>query len=792
MKKFAFFAIVALAFASCAKEVDTPQAPARVNTYTLTIKAGFDATKTAYDAQGKFSWVEGDKIGVVVSNGEQTKQVTLTAASAGPSVEFSGEVEEGFTPTGYASYPFTQVSEGYACNDLAYDAEKNGWRLWGSIKPSAEDPLSCIPLLGTADGDGYYTFKTAVGIVKFTVKNVPPKTAYAYLEVPSESVNTSNLNGWYSLSEDGSLLMENAVEPYNTRYNWNAPATFNTTMDFYYFIPAGTIPAGSKFELCNASWAALKSFEIKKDVEVVRNAVVEVAPIELDALDWTSLGTGKFIDSFVWAENALGTEPVDVEIFYHPGLDQYKMPNPYVIAATAAGKTAEGADEEFFFSIVEKGRVQYDRVEMGLSISNDPEKTWAMIDGETVASYGNDFSHVVYMNAAGEPQQIQLAPCYRTTDDSKEIGKDHQNGVIEIVFPEAKMLSQFVVSDIKVSANHTTDGAGAAGLIDNKLDTYWHTPWSDAYPSNPDATYGQYVDVTLPEYATTVAFNYCTRDAANQNGAPAMVVVGGSADGKTFTEIATFELDQMKNPVASTWVGLPAFDATGYAVLRFGIAKNKAGYDLRDITDPATQWCNLAELMVWGIGTGEPVEIAPAWLEDGQVWVKASQLTVNSDCSKYDGTGLFDGNGFASLVDGDASTYWHSCYVTGYTGYYDKNVDFDATYGITVDIALATALKDFHLSYKVRSDNNNGEPRAIILAGSNDGTAWTDIETFEDDALMKVAAGSRVNLPAVNATEAYSYLRIGIIKAGNGDTPSDLRVAGGGFTSLGEILLFAD
>ena len=56
---------------------------------------------------------------------------------------------------------------------------------------------------------------------------------------------------------------------------------------------------------------------------------------------------------------------------------------------------------------------------------------------------------------------------------------------------------------------------------------------------------------------------------------------------------------------------------------------------------------------------------------------------------------------------------------------------------------------------------------------------------------MKVAAGARVDLPNVNAPAAYSYLRIGITKAGNGDTPNSL-TGGANSTAMGEILLFQD
>ena len=287
MKKSVYFALAALTLVGCASK-ETAQMPeqewevpaARV-TRTVTITAGFDeTTKTSYDAEGKFSWVAGDKIGVLVSDGTETKQVTFTAQEGGAVTTFTGELEEGFNLMDYASYPFTGEMDGYACNDFAYDAEKGGWRIWGSIKPSLSDPLSCTPLFGTRKGDTQdYTFQTAVGVVKFTVQNVPMSTYYAYVEVPE---GDANLNGWYDASQDGYLTMANAIEPWGNRYNWNVPTTLNSTLDYYFFFPVGTLPVGTKFELCDNNWTSIFSAEFKKEVAVVRNAVTNVAPIVLE------------------------------------------------------------------------------------------------------------------------------------------------------------------------------------------------------------------------------------------------------------------------------------------------------------------------------------------------------------------------------------------------------------------------------------------------------------------------------------------------------------------------------
>lgn len=794
MKKLAFFAFAALALIACEKEVEAPVDAPAAKTHTVTIKAGFDAeTKTAYDGQGKFSWVEGDKIGVLITDGTTVKQVALTAQASGAAVEFAGEVEDGFELEGTASYPFTEQMDGYARNDLAWDAEKGGWRLWGSIKPDLENPLASTPLLGfqLSEDNDYYSFKTATGIVKFTVENVPLDTYYAYMEIPDGK--EGYLNGWFGLDGDGFLKMSNPVEGWKDRYNWNVPTDVNTTMDYYFFIPVGTIPAGTKFELCDSSWSPIESFEFKQDVSVVRNTVVNIAKVTCAPVlgpEWVSMGKGKFIDTFVWGDKSFGTEPVEVEFFEdvnNPG--EYKIENPYAAALAKNGLVAETADDALYFRLTDQGRVAWDWCNMGLNLSQNAEKWWAMVSGNEVAGYGTDNSHIVSMTADGKPIQVQFAPCYRTSDENRtgepssydnEIGKDHDNGIIEIAFPGFDLLMPMTVSQIKVSSNQSNDGAGAAGLIDNKLNTFWHTPWSAA-STTFDTVYGEYAEVVLADKATKFAFNYCTRSTASQDGSPVMVVVGGSNDGKNWTEIATFELPFMSEVTANTWVGLPEIDVTGYGAIRFGIAKNKKGSDLRNVTS-ADDWANLAELVPFGVSAGaNDFEYTPD-LEENQVWVKEDMIKAADVCTH-------DGGGVAALVDFDYTTYWHSNWYYAVTGN-------DSVYGIFFDITLKEALKDFHFEYVVRTSNAGAKPTSIILGVSNDGENWTKVAELATDEMLEATAGARVKLPVVNADAAYKYLRFGIADSNNTDEGSltgDLNFNGyKKCVNLGELLLFND
>ena len=134
MKTIASLAFAALAILACQREVEVP-VDSTVPTYTVTITAGITGTRTAYDEAGKFSWVAGDKINVLVSKGEAKRQVVFTTADGGEEVQFTGEVPEGFELSGVAAYA------------LEFNADKGVWVLPDTVTPAA-DPLSGTPLFG--------------------------------------------------------------------------------------------------------------------------------------------------------------------------------------------------------------------------------------------------------------------------------------------------------------------------------------------------------------------------------------------------------------------------------------------------------------------------------------------------------------------------------------------------------------------------------------------------------------------------------------------------------------------
>ena len=270
MKKIAIFALAALALMACQREVNDPQT-STVPTYTVTITARLAETRTAYDDAGKFTWVAGDRINVLISNGTAKKQVAFTTAEAGPEVQFTGEVDEGFQVTSEAAYA------------LDFDAAKGAWIIPESVTVDPEKPLSSLPLFGEADASGLFQFKTATGILKFTVENVPVETACVGLETMGE--NAPFLSGELAAAPADGVVTMAALSGGKILYSTGAPAEPNTTKEYYFFVPAGTLPAeNTQFYVLDDEYNVIKSFAFKKAVEVVANRITNVAPVHFEAV----------------------------------------------------------------------------------------------------------------------------------------------------------------------------------------------------------------------------------------------------------------------------------------------------------------------------------------------------------------------------------------------------------------------------------------------------------------------------------------------------------------------------
>lgn len=278
MKKIALYSFAILALFACQREADF-QVKEALPTYSVTIQAGLNAdTKTSYTQEGKFSWAAGDKIGVVAVKGEETLQATGETQDAKPIASFNVDVPEGYTLSTLASYPYYSP-DAEVVNDLRYDAAKKGWALSADTNPDTVNPLASVPLIGTQDINGYYQFVTATGIVKFTVVNVPSATEFVELK----GVEGAALAGVFEANDKGVLTMAKAIDAKPAIRNHNSPkGVKNTTMDFYFFVPEGSLAEGTELRFCNAE-GAVKAFPFKSAVEVPANKIVKIDTLKVEA-----------------------------------------------------------------------------------------------------------------------------------------------------------------------------------------------------------------------------------------------------------------------------------------------------------------------------------------------------------------------------------------------------------------------------------------------------------------------------------------------------------------------------
>ena len=297
---FAAFAAL-LAFWACNKVQEADVAAAEEGFRTVTITAGLEAVKTSYGEDGKFNWVDGDKIGVIVKNEDGAyQQITFETRDNGSSAKFTGQVPSGYYLTGEATYPFFGGS-----NDFIYDyegsprAEENtkfdSFRIYGSIFPGTENPRGFFPLFGKADAAGNYQFTSAAGAVKFSFDNLPSKTRGLMLN--SGDSKAAPLNGWFNLDENGVIRMENAVSGYADRYCWlSEELEEGGSYDFYFFLPVGTLPAGLSVNIVPDDYIhPLFTFVTAQEIQVQRNRVTNVSalmipdPVESLTLDESSV-----------------------------------------------------------------------------------------------------------------------------------------------------------------------------------------------------------------------------------------------------------------------------------------------------------------------------------------------------------------------------------------------------------------------------------------------------------------------------------------------------------------------
>ena len=186
-----------------------------------------------------------------------------------------------------------------------------------------------------------------------------------------------------------------------------------------------------------------------------------------------------------------------------------------------------------------------------------------------------------------------------------------------------------------------------------------------------------------------------------------------------------------------------------------------------------------------------------------EIPLTAGMISVNVDAGNKDGSAWYDGAGKGALVDGDASTFWHTPWLDASTLAYYQSLDYylditdpyycsdlDTTYGAYIDIDLggSKTVTDFDVWAQLRAGAADHFPEIINVYASVNGTDWEGVGT-SSDAFSGKSAGDWID-PIVNCTPIAParYIRISILTNSNGESLSD--PSGSACTHLAEIKIY--
>ena len=472
MKKLLYsaLALVGIFAVSCNKEMnladETPVVPA--NKHKVTIKASIgDDTRTAYANERTFSWVEKDSIYVMTQNEaeEMLRLEVFYAKSSGATVEFEGEVEDGFEPYAVAFYT---AADSY----VAFGGEDDGniyLNMPGSTyidgdntkyyTVSSSNPLANLPLLGFQDEDGTYFFRSAMGVLKFTFTDLDASAKWFELAASDGQM----LQGQFAIDFENGVVSRDGAREGTYEYNgrtyrysysnlfYNFTPASDGTVSIYVPVPLGTLGAGAKVSIMDADNNVLFERTTTKDIEIARNKVTELAPVKAK-YEWKSLGTGKYLDTYIWdMAGWTADEYVDVDIYQDASNpNTYRIVSPYGAAATKFHYTPAGtvtpASDALTITITPEDYVEYPDHQTGVYSSTYEEGTMFF---HPKNYYGNGRNIVAKYDANGVPANVLIAPVYEWEEAGYWTASNFvfSNDVIQILFPGVTVpvdLSSFV------------------------------------------------------------------------------------------------------------------------------------------------------------------------------------------------------------------------------------------------------------------------------------------------------------------------------------------------------------
>lgn len=162
-----------------------------------------------------------------------------------------------------------------------------------------------------------------------------------------------------------------------------------------------------------------------RDNDQYGDVIVMAKSFPLDA--WESIGTGRFRDKLVWSCAGL-TDYAEAEFQQNTNYPaKFRIRKPY---------PGDGSDEWFQFDVTDPDNVTSTKYYLDYDVTAEGKETYKPYIWN--GYYTNEYSKVLVTQDNGLPAVVELGPCYRKepwTSYDYEIGRDHEDLAIEIIFP---------------------------------------------------------------------------------------------------------------------------------------------------------------------------------------------------------------------------------------------------------------------------------------------------------------------------------------------------------------------
>ena len=554
---FFFLAGVAAITVSCQQEQPiTPESPIDENDFEIVgVIHNADETpdsKTAYTLNGAdlehstsaiFSWAQNDEIQLIVKNENDgsLNKYRLYAKESSATSKFKdnggyekdpiGRIVSGeWNHTGFAIYPvsgpdYLSYSKGESVDDIRVTLSDS------YTLTSLENQLALVPLIGIRRGEtSYYDFHPGTGVLAFTLTNVPTSATSVRLTSLDDG---KYLSGQFTLDSDAALKINSHVGSTGAQ---SRTVTFPSlaekgSLTLYIPLPIGTLTNGIRIELLDD----VNDYPIFKK-KYSQSLTIEQGVIKTVSLaapsDWKKLGTGEFVDNFLFgkiagADGASYSDKIDIDIpDYVPVVveqsladpSQYRLVEPYKTAREQFGyspRVATTPDKYLYFTISSAdGTITYHNGD------ENPYVTGMVVDaGNKIIKLQKKAGRTTDKLLDGtydDPKVIQLDPVYKFTDDSNFYHNDKERGnMIHLIFPGAKDDYKPVITlgdnprTVVSSFNLTTVSPRVHLLLSKNNAVYTGCNWTynnggtvqDIYTSNQTGVdWSSYIDSSGPWY----------------------------------------------------------------------------------------------------------------------------------------------------------------------------------------------------------------------------------------------------------------------------------------------------